>query len=880
MKALFIGVFLLLSGFSCAVLAEAMFHIQVKTEGDLVKGDKGLLKLAITNRSVEAADIVLRITQTDGQVLLDKQSCPLVRPRETCRATIAVTPAKAGDQRFVVEVLGFDAKYLCGKTVQLFTVYETERYKSVYLSDQKSEFAQAWALVHGLGNTEDATLYINRHSGDPLIDERGGRTVMLSQAIDQSVDLSQQINTLLARELEGFAGKIHLYIQSSMIVDASQVVIDPDLAIRLASVTVFPVDAAILHYDAAQIQKLAAFASDLQGKGTEIIKIMLWNTIDQNALVNGSLSRLGRLREQGVVFDNFSFINKGYNIAALGLKDLLLVGGLYAQLIPELSMINDGAFVPSADFKADNANLLYLGYHGYVEPHSEAWFEILTDHHIDALTSIQNKYTDSRVNPLYQSDSNDAETQQWVSTNGSISYFKPTFPLLLWLALNEGVVTFQNNNQHHTAYFPALPASVLSADNDLLYSMELDRIEGILSYSPINSQDYEQDYQAYTDFLQLVGRTPEQIPFISLSQWLSDLSGDIKGDVREESPDDVIPVTEQQDSESAGDKESSIAVSESDVAVIVDVEGETAIEDSQHQTEDKEQLVEEDTEAVELNSSESGAVESPDSVVTQEENGVLLSGAESVQDQIATEQGSEAEQQDSESAGDKENDIAVNESDVAVIVDGEGETVKGDGQHQKGDKEQPVEEDSEGAGLNSSESGSTESPDSVVTQEENGVLLSGAESVQDQVATEQGGEAGNVAAEGSGLVAAESAVGSEHDSTSRPGHEPLDVSGKESVGEDDAVSDDKPLYYVENLVAGFTQEGLAAVQASGGKVILCVKGKPDCIGGAESGCQLILLFACCNGVCLCPDDVSQKDGNQNPCILSMPLTLKAANNQG
>ena len=782
MKALFIGLFLLLSGFPYVVLAEAMFNIQVETEGDLVKGDKGLLKLAITNRSVEAADIVLRITQTDGQVLLDKQSCPLVRPRETCRATIAVTPVKAGDQRFVVEALGFDAKYLCGKTVQLFTVYETERYKSVYLSDQKSEFAQAWALVHGLGHTEDATLYINRHSGDPLIDERGGRTVMLSQSLDQSVDLSQQINTLLARELEGFTGKIHLYIQSSMIVDASQVVIDPDLATRLASVTVFPVDAAILHYDATQIQKMAAFASDLYGKGTEIIKIMLWDTIDQHTLVDGSLSKLGRLREQGVVFDNFSFISRGYNIAALGVKDLLLAGGLHAKLIPELSIINDGAFVPSVDFKADNTNLLYLGYHGYADPHSEAWFEVLADHHIDALISIKKKYSYSHVNPLYQSDSNDTETQQWVSTNGAISYFKPTFPLLLWLALNEGAVTYQYNNQQQTAYFPALPASILSADNDLLYSLELDRIEGILSYSPINSKDYEQDYQAYTDFLQLVGRTPEQIPFISLSQWLSDLSGDIKGEGREESPGDDLPVTVHQDSVSADDKEIDVVVSESNVAVIVDVEGETVIEE--------------------------------------------------------------------------------------------------DDQHQAGDKDQPAEEDAETVELNSSESGSDESADSIAAQEENGDLLSGAESIQDQVAIEQDSEAGNGAAEGSDLVAAESAVGSEDDSTGRPEHEPSDVPEKESAGGGDAVSEDKPLYYVENLVAAFTQEGLAAVQASGGKVILCVKGKPDCIGGEEQGCQLILLFACCNGVCLCPDEGSQKNDDQNPCILSMPLTLKVANNPG
>ncbi|WP_211825668.1 hypothetical protein [Kistimonas asteriae] len=768
MKALFIGLFLLLSGFSSLVSAEAMFHIQVETEGDLVKGDKGLLKLAITNRSVEAADIVLRITQTDGQVLLDKQSCPLVRPKETCRATIAVTPAKAGDQRFIVETLGFDTKYLCGKTVQLFTVYETERYKSVYLSDQKSEFAHAWALVHGLGSTEDAALYINRHDGDPLIEDRGGRTLMWSKALADADDLSQQVNVILARELEGFSGKIHLYVQSSMIADTRQVAIDSALASRLASVTVFPVDASMLYYDAARLQKLAAFASDLYGKGVETVKILLWDTIDQSALTSGSLSELGRLRDHGVVFDTFSFLNKGHNIAALGVKDLLLTGGLYAQLIPESSVIND-AFVPVANYGADKTNLLFLGYHGYSDPYSEAWHELLPKKQIDILQALNNNYDESQYNSIYQSAPDDLDIKAWLSANGAVSYFKPSFPLVLWIALNEGAVTYQHNHQQQTAYFPALPVRVLSADNDLLYSLDIDRIDAILGYSPVGSQDYEQDFQAYTAFLQMVGRTRDQIPFVEYSQWISGMTDESVGSLEELTTESVSINTEQDAFEAE--------VADSQEGVI--------------------------TVGTEIPSGE-GAQDMP-------------VGAEQDQEPLSDQALVSSEE---EKAG-----------EGVVVIDDPSAT----GQLKPGDDE---------------------SADSEQTQ-----------TLSDQPETADEGTVTNEE-----ISAADHAATHAPEPDSSLEHLPIDNSDVVSADES-ASKTDKPLHYMENLVAGFSQEALAAVQASGGQVTLCVKEQPECIDGMVQGCQLILLFACCDGVCLCPE--AAKDNVQQPCLWSMPLVLQA-----
>ena len=768
MKALFIGLFLLLSGFSSLVSAEAMFHIQVETEGDLVKGDKGLLKLAITNRSVEAADIVLRVTQTDGQVLLDKQSCPLVRPKETCRATIAVTPVKAGDQRFVVETLGFDAKYLCGKTVQLFTVYETERYMSVYLSDQMSEFAHAWALVHGLGSTEDTALYINRHDGDPLVEERGGRTVMLSQAIVDADDLSQQVNAVLVRELEGFSGKIHLYVQSSMIADTRQVAVDSALASRLASVTVFPVDASMLHYDAARLQKLAAFASDLYGKGVETVKIMLWDTIDQSALTSGSLSELGRLREHGVVFDTFSFLNKGHNIAALGVKDLLLTGGLYAQLIPESSVIND-AFVPVANYSADKNNLLFLGYHGYSDPYSEAWHELLPKKQIDILQALNNNYDESQYNSIYQNAPDDLDIQAWLSANGAVSYFKPSFPLVLWIALNEGAVTYQHNHQQQTAYFPALPVRVLSADNDLLYSLDIDRIDAILGYSPVGSQDYEQDFQAYTAFLQMVGRTQDQIPFFEFSQWIAGMPDESSaGSIEEVTTESVSINTEQ------GAIEAEVVDSQ---AVVITASSEmTSGEEVQDRLEDVEQDQEPLSDQALVSSEEEKAGE-----------GVVI-----LEDPSATGQ--------LKLSGDESAD-----NEQAQVSSGQPETAD----------------------------------ENTDTNEE---------------------------------ISADHSATHEAEFDSSLGTQAADKSDAVSADESEPKAD-KPLHYMENLVAGFSQEALAAVQASGGQVTLCVKEQPECIDGMVQGCQLILLFACCDGVCLCPE--AGKDNVKQPCLWSMPLVLQA-----
>ncbi|GAA4652779.1 hypothetical protein GCM10023116_50630 [Kistimonas scapharcae] len=828
MKALFIGLFFLLSGFSGVVLAEAMFDIQIETEGDLVKGDKGLLKLAITNRSVEAADIVLRITQTDGQVLLDKQSCPLVRPKQTCRATIAVTPANAGDQRFIVEALGFDAKYLCGKTVRLFTVYDTERFKSVYLSGQKSEFARAWALVHGLGNTEDAALYINRHDGEPLIEERDGRTVMLSQSLSDADDLSQQVNAVLARELEGFSGKIHLYIQSSMVADAHQVVIDSVLAARLASVTVFPVDVSMLHYDAVHIQKVAAFAGDLYVKGTETVKVMLWDTIDQNALMTGALSQLGRLRDHGIVFDNFSFLNKGYNIAALGVKDLLLSGGLYAQLIPESAM-SDGVFNASTKYKADKNNLLFLGYHGYSDPYSDAWYEFLPKKQIDVLQSLNSKYDASQYNPIYQSAPDDVEIQAWLSANGTISYFKPSFPLVLWIALNEGAVTYQHNHQQHTVYFPTLPIRILSSDNDLLYNLNVDQIDAILGYSPVDSQEYEQDFMAYTTFLQMVGRTPEHIPFFQFSQWITggqDESIDLINEVDTESvsipsePDSLEVEASDSDAhlEVAGSENLSVDEMHEVIADVgqdlelssglVVVEGEEEKTDKSVITTDEASTAEQEQEsALEY------AVVSGDEAIPEE--GIIAADQVSISDQ------------DQEPLHQETANIDVEKFVESVIVD---ESVAAQ-----------LKPDDEGMPDNEQIKSPLEPQEMA---DENAIVDEKISDNYSQV---------NEAQPGSSLGG------------------PLTGNAAIVPADESAVTSDKPLYYMDNLVAGFSQEAFA-VQASGGKVTLCVKEQPECIDGMVQGCQLILLFACCDGVCLCPD--AGKDAVQQPCLWSMPLVLQ------
>ncbi len=818
MKALSIWILFLLSGFSGVVLAGAMFDIQVETEGDLVKGDKGLLKLAITNRSVETADIVLRITQTDGQVLLDKHSCPLVGPKQTCRAAIAVTPAKAGDQRFVVEALGFDAKYLCGKTVQLFTVYETERFKSVYLSDQKSEFAQAWALVHGLGNTEDAALYINRHDGDPLVEERGGRTVMLSQALSGADDLSQQINAVIERELEGFSGKVHLYIQSSMVADARQIMIDSALAPRLASVTVFPVDVSMLHYDAARIQKLAAFASDLYGKGTESVKIVLWDTIDQNALMTGTLSQFGRLRDHGIEFDTFSFLNKGYNIAALGVKDLLLSGGLYAQLIPESAM-SDGVFSKATDYKADKNNLLFLGYHGY----SEAWYEWLPKKQIDVLQALSSKYDSSQYNPIYQSAPHDVETQAWLSANKIVSYFNPSFPLVLWIALNEGTVTYHQNHQQHTAYFPALPIRVLSSDNAMLYNLNIDHIDAILGYSPVGSQEYEQDFQAYMAFLQMVGRTSEQIPFFQFSQWISDERDDSVGLL-----DEVVTESVSNQSELVGFE---AEVSDSGIQEAGAASDMLAVD--------------------EASTAEQGQDASSELVAVSGDGNVFEEGSAAVDEVPTVEQGQYSSSEQIAASGDEENseegNVAANEmpsteqdhepspDQALVSIDGErfGEGVI-------------VVDESVTAQLKPDDAGTSDSGQIEVASER-------------QEKTDE-----KIPVDYAQVNAAEldNALGEQS------------TGNAETVPANSAAKADKPSYYMENLVAGFSQEALAAVQTSGGKVILCVKEQPECIDGRVQGCQLVLLFACCNGISLCTE--MEQDNTQQPCLWSMPLVLQAS----
>ena len=516
MKTWYAWLFLLLCGLSGLASAKSMFYIQAETGGDLVKGGKGLLKLTVTNNSEKAADVVLQVTQADGQVLQDKLSCPLIQPNETCHAVIGITPAKAGEQQLVIQALSFDSSYVYGETVQLLTVHEVECFKAVYLSDQKSEFAQAWALIHGLGNTENTTIYINRHNDAPWTEQRGGRTITLAQAITDKDDVSQQINAILTHELGGFGGKIHLYIQSSLIADTHQTTIDASLAPRIASVTVFPVGTSMLDYNAARFQKLSAFASDLHKNGVETVKVTLWDTLDPAELASGSLSQFGNLRKHGVILDTFNLFDQGRQIASLGVKDLVLTGGLYAQLIPESAVAAGSIFVPTDYFSDKKHNTLLLNRHDGVlgrhysdSNHNEAWPETLLTQKTDELLQTPASNLQFGFNIIYQVR----------DPSENISYFRSSFPLILWIALGHGTVTYQHHHQQRTDHFPQLPNRVLSLlDNELLYSIDMDRMTAIAWYGTVDSPAYKQIMPFYETFLQRVGLTRNQLPFMILPE--------------------------------------------------------------------------------------------------------------------------------------------------------------------------------------------------------------------------------------------------------------------------------------------------------------------------------------------------------------------------
>lgn len=539
MKTWYAWLFLLLCGLSGLVSAESMFDIQAESGGDLVKGGKGLLKLAVTNHSGKATNIVLQVTQAGGQVLQDKHSCPLIKPDETCHAVIGITPAEAGMQRLVIEALSFDGKYVYGKTVQLFTIHEVEHFKAVYLADQKSEFAQAWALIHGLGNAENTTIYINRHNGAPWTDQRGGRTITLAQAVTDKGDVSQQINTILTHELGGFGGKIHLYIQSSLIADTRQTTIDASLAPHIASVTVFPVGTSMLDYNAARFQKLSAFASDLHKNGVETVKVTLWDTLDPAELTSGSLSQFGNLRKHGVILDKFNLFDQGRQIASLGVKDLVLTGGLYAQLIPESAVAAGSIFVPTDDFSDKKHNTLLLNRHDGVlgrrdsgSNHNEAWPETLLTQKTDELLQTPANNLQFGFNLVYQVR----------DPSKNISYFRSSFPLILWIALGRGTVTYQHHHQQRTDNFPQLPNRVLSLlDNELLYSIGMDRMNAIVWYGTADSPAYKRFLPFYNTFLQRVGLTQNPLPIVILPE--PDQVADVMGESSNSIADQTVPET-------------------------------------------------------------------------------------------------------------------------------------------------------------------------------------------------------------------------------------------------------------------------------------------------------------------------------------------------
>lgn len=253
----------------------------------------------------------------------------------------------------------------------------------------------------------------------------------------------------------------------------------------LDNIYIVPEGTSLLGYPEWRINNIISFAKKAKENGVKNINLALWDSIDENTLLNSS-SQLAKLPSNGVDYYFFNFNEMAKKVSLFENSEGLLSAAIYAGAINP-SIIDSDIFVESKSFDKDKESIVLFG--------SYTRNEINTSktNQIEILKNLEKIIDHKKYNLIFKGHPSEGSVNNWIQNNNNISsssYFK-SFPYEIWQVVGGGEHKYTYNNVSYNLYLPKVPTYIYSMFSTALYGEDANKIKVIIGYNKVKHENTE-----------------------------------------------------------------------------------------------------------------------------------------------------------------------------------------------------------------------------------------------------------------------------------------------------------------------------------------------------------------------------------------------------
>ncbi|MGL5560274.1 MAG: hypothetical protein ACRDC3_14100, partial [Paraclostridium dentum] len=249
----------------------------------------------------------------------------------------------------------------------------------------------------------------------------------------------------------------------------------------LNSIYLVPEGTSLLNYEDWRIDNIIKFSQKAKLHGTNEVKLILWDSIDKNELLNSDL-QIARLENAGISYEFVSFNKMSKKIKTHGLEDELITAAIHSGAIGE-SVLSEHIFSASTEYNENLKNVILFGSYTIDNP------DVSYTNQVEILKKLETTYSPNEYNIIFKGHPREISVNDWIENNSKhISFFK-SFPYEIWQILGKGEFHYKYNEEDYSLILPESPSKIYSIFSTTLYGEDARKIETILGYNSIDSSN-------------------------------------------------------------------------------------------------------------------------------------------------------------------------------------------------------------------------------------------------------------------------------------------------------------------------------------------------------------------------------------------------------
>lgn len=344
---------------------------------------------------------------------------------------------------------------------------------NIYATDVAG-FTRAFMLANAFSSKDGKTTLAIGKFGDYPFEyiSKNGSEFEITPQVTGYVKISE----LVLNKIEP-GRKVNLYLQ---VIPASDGMLLSHAAFReIDSIYLVPEGTSIFTYSQWRIDNLILFAKKAKAQGVKKVTLILWDSINENALLNSDLT-IAQLKNNGIDYKFSNFNNMSKEIKTLDNASALITAALYTGAMNE-SSLSAPVFKKSQSFDETKENIALLGSYTRDEP------QVSLANQIAALTNLERITDLNKYNVIFKGHPSELSVNEWINTNStSISYFN-SFPYEVWQIIGAGEYKYSYNSVDYSLYLPKVPEEIYSIFSTSLYAEDSNKIKIILGYNNIDA---------------------------------------------------------------------------------------------------------------------------------------------------------------------------------------------------------------------------------------------------------------------------------------------------------------------------------------------------------------------------------------------------------